>query len=254
MLLSVMLGIPQVTMDDYEHSQELPFIHPVAVIAPEIISEGVIGHKGKRLITYPGIKEDVYVPQFVPNPHIREELGLREDYLIVTVRPPANEAHYRNPESDELFTEVMNYFGSMEKTQLVILPRNENQAEAIRAKWPLLFESRKAIIPDHVIDGLNLMWHSDLVISGGGTMNREAAALGIPVYSIFRGTMGAVDKYLAEQGRLTMLESTAEVRTRIRAERRDRSRNGMTHNREVLIRIVDEIARIADSCNGRNGH
>ena len=174
------------------------------------------------------------------------------DHLIVTVRPPANEAHYHNPEADRLFEEVMDHFGAMEKTTLVILPRNDHQAEAIRAKWPHLIEARKAVIPDHVVDGLNLMWHSDLVISGGGTMNREAAALGVPVYSIFRGTIGAVDHYLAEQGRLILLESPADVREKIPVVHRDKSRNGMSHSRAVLNRIVDEIVRITESCNATN--
>ena len=193
-------------------------------------------------------------PNFVPDPSILKELGLSADHLIVTVRPPANEAHYHNPEADRLFEEVMEHFGAMEKTTLVILPRNEHQAETIRAKWPQPVESRKAIIPDHVVDGLNLMWHSDLVISGGGTMNREAAALGVPVYSIFRGTIGAVDHYLAEQGRLILLESPADVQTKIRAERRDKSRNDISHSKVVLNRIVDEIVRITETCNGHARH
>jgi predicted glycosyltransferase len=192
------------------------------------------------------------VRDFVPDPSILKELGLSADRLIVTVRPPANEAHYHNPEADTLFEEVMEHFGAMEKTHLVILPRNDNQAATIRAKWLQLFESGKAVIPDHVVNGLNLMWYSDLVISGGGTMNREAAALGVPVYSIFRGAMGGVDRYLAEQGRLVFVETPEDVRTKIRVEQRDRSTNGISHSKVVLTRIVDEIVRIAESCNGHS--
>jgi len=142
----------------------------------------------------------------------------------------------------------------MDHVTLVLLPRNDAQAKMIREQWPHLISGGKVIIPDHVINGLNLMWHSDLVISGGGTMNREAAALGIPVYSIFRGPTGAVDRYLAGHGRLLMLESPADVREKIRVERRDRSRDGISHSGAVLNRIVDEIVRITDSCNGGNGH
>ena len=76
-------------------------------------------------------------------------------------------------------------------------------------------------VPERVVDGLNLIWHSDLVISGGGTMNREAAALGVPVYSVFRGKIGAVDQYLSRHGRLVLLERAEDVRTRIALVRRD---------------------------------
>ena len=252
-LVSRMLGIPNIIMNDYEYVTFLPFNDTSWLITPEYIHGWSDRIDPSHISTYSGLKEDVYVPEFVPDPSIMGALGLSADHLIITVRPPANEAHYHNPEADRLFEEVMEHFGAVEKTTLVILPRNEHQAEAIRAKWPNLIESRKAVIPDHVVDGLNLMWHSDLVISGGGTMNREAAALGVPVYSIFRGTIGAVDHYLAEQGRLILLESPADVQTKIRAERRDKSRNDISHSKAVLNRIVDEIVRITETCNGHAG-
>ena len=99
---------------------------------------------------------------------------------------------------------------------MVVLPRNERQAASIKNTWPELIKSRGLIIPDRVVDGLNLLWYSDLVISGGGTMNREAAALGVPVYSIFRGTIGAVDRYLAKTGRLVLLERVEDFESKIR--------------------------------------
>jgi predicted glycosyltransferase len=239
-------------MNDYEYVRFLPFNDTSWLITPEYIHGWSDKIDPSHISTYSGLKEDVYVPEFVPEPSILKQLGVNADHLIITVRPPANEAHYHNPEADRLFEEVMDHFGAMEKTTLVILPRNDNQADAIRAKWPNLIATRKAVIPEHVVDGLNLMWHSDLVISGGGTMNREAAALGVPVYSIFRGAMGGVDRYLAEQGRLVFVETPEDVRTKIRVEQRDRSTNGISHSKVVLTRIVDEIVRIAESCNGHS--
>ncbi len=253
-LVSQLLGIPLITMMDYEHVTFMPFADNSWFFIPEYVPKEAIHMDRSHVSQYPGLKEDVYVPNFKPDPTILKELGIKADNLIVTVRPPATEAHYHNPESEVLFAEVMNYLGAMDHVTLVLLPRNDAQAGMIREHWPHLVSGRKVIIPDHVINGLNLMWHSDLVISGGGTMNREAAALGIPVYSIFRGPTGAVDHYLAEHGRLLMLESPADVREKIRVERRDRSRDGISHNGAVLNRIVDEIVRITDSCNGGNGH
>src|SRR5438093_5763560 len=105
---------------------------------------------------------------------------------------------------------------------MVLLPRSKRQDASMRQLWPELISSGKIRIPEHVVDGLNLIWFSDLVISGGGTMNREAASLGVPVYSIFRGRIGAVDRYLGATGRLVLLESEEDVQTKVRVVRRER--------------------------------
>ena len=113
-----------------------------------------------------------------------------------------------------------------------------------RKTWSHLCSSKKIQIPDHVVDGLNLIWYSDLVISGGGTMNREAAALGVPVYSIFRGKIGAVDRYLSENGRLTLIESVDDLRTKIHVTRRDKSyvNNGKkTNTKDCIVNAIISI-------------
>jgi predicted glycosyltransferase len=188
------------------------------------------------------------VPSFEPDPSILSDLQIDSANIVMTVRPPATEAHYHNPDSEQLFTEVLRYFGAMDGVVIVLLPRSSEQAEGIRRKWSELLTTRKMIIPDHVVDGLNLMWHSDLVISGGGTMNREAAALGIPVYSIFRGSIGAVDHYLEKKGRLILLEKPQDVREKIQLVKRRQDERGISNNRAVLQVFVDEVIRLADSC------
>ena len=107
---------------------------------------------------------------------------------MVTVRPPATEAHYHRHQSDELFNAVMDLVAAHPSCPygFAAAKRTSGRSDQ-RETWPELLRQGKVLIPDHVIDGLNLIWHSDVVISGGGTMNREAAALGVPVYSIFRG-------------------------------------------------------------------
>jgi predicted glycosyltransferase len=101
------------------------------------------------------------------------------------------------------------------------------------------------IVPSSAIDGLNLLWHSDLVVSGGGTMNREAAALGVPVYSIFRGPIGAVDRQLSDEGRLTLIESIEQVNNIQLIKRSQKSLIDLTSKR-VLCEIVDHIEEIAE--------
>jgi hypothetical protein len=96
------------------------------------------------------------------------------------------------------------------------------------------------------MDGLNLIWYSDLVISGGGTMNREAAALGVPVYSIFRGKIGAVDHYLAANGRLVLLEKVEDIYSKIVLQRRDQARRNYSEGSEALRSISEALISIAE--------
>jgi predicted glycosyltransferase len=127
-----------------------------------------------------------------------------------------------------------------------MLPRNENQGTLLRSRWSQAIEEKRIIIPERAMDGLNLIWNSDLVISGGGTMNREAAALGVPVFSIFRGQIGAVDRYLAETGRLILIEKVEDIRQKISLERRKSAHWRSANKGAVLESIVDAINSIAE--------
>jgi predicted glycosyltransferase len=221
-LASNLLRIPSVILMDYEFGRNLPFSKPTLLIFPEVVAASIALPDDGRVRSYPGIKEDVYVPFFEPSPAIKDELELGDNSIVVTIRPPATEAHYHNAESEGLFGAVLDRLGAVPNLKMVILPRNEiKQTAWIKEKWPELIRSGKILIPSHVVDGLNLIWHSDLVVSGGGTMNREAAALGVPVYSIFRGPIGAVDRYLESKGRLTLLASVQDVQTMIDVRKRD---------------------------------
>ena len=248
LLLSSILRIPSCIMADYEYTQGLVFINPTWVIFPEMIPDDAIDLPAERIRKYPGLKEDIYVPDFKPSPEILRLLGLGKDDLVVTIRPPATEAHYHNPESDKLFYAVVEFLGHHPDVRMVILPRNEiKQTAFVKETWSEWCATGKIIIPAHVVNGLDLIWYSDLVVSGGGTMNREAAALGVPVYSIFRGKIGAVDRYLAESGRLILLENVEDVKTKIRLIPRDRSENFNHGNRTALQQIVDHIIAILES-------
>ena len=98
------------------------------------------------------------------------------------------------------------------------------------------------------MEGLNLLWHSDLVVSGGGTMNREAAALGVPVYSIFRGRIGAVDLQLRAEGRLVLIESVQDVDRKINFTKRPRKPLTEVSSKRTLQNIIDTIEEIAETC------
>jgi predicted glycosyltransferase len=243
-LLSNVLGVPTVLIADYEHARTAPFTHPHWTIVPDALSPEGLPSKLSRVRYYRGIKEDVYAPDFKPASSLMEELGLRRDEMIVTVRPPANEAHYYNPESDVLFHELMARVCQSPGVRAVLLPRNVQQAQNLRTEFPGWFKDGRTVIPAHAIDGLDVLWISDFVVSGGGTMNREAAALGVPVYSIFRGKAGAVDLMLEEQGRLSMIRNKDEVWSKILFARRDKSRPPDNRPRAALEDIVDHVEDI----------
>jgi predicted glycosyltransferase len=246
MLASSLLKIPTITMYDYEFVQKMEFLHSLWFMTPEYIPDPVDLKAKARTRKYPGLKEDVYVPSFHPDPSLRAKLGIRADQIFITVRPPATEAHYHNPEAEVLLEAAINFFMERAETRVVLLPRNERQAAVLRKTWGNWISSGRVLIPEHAVDGLNLIWSSDLVVSGGGTMNREAAALGVPVYTIFRGQIGAVDRYLVQQGRLTLIEKVDDVRAKIILAPRERSAKPGTGDRQVLQVIVNNIIAILE--------
>ena len=243
-LLCNLVRIPTVMVMDYEHAQTPPLVRPRWEIVPEVLlSESLHCKSRERIRTYAGIKEDVYAPEFKPDARIVQQLGLNGGNVIVTIRPPANEAHYHNPESEALFTRLMDRVCQTAGVKAVLLPRNKSQEAQMRKTCPQWFRDAKVIIPQHAVDGLNLVWHSDLVVSGGGTMNREAAALGVPVHSIFRGKMGAVDRQLQREGRLTLLECPDDVETRIQFQHRQKEK---AKNGTAPVALQQIVAHVED--------
>lgn len=249
-LVARFMGVPSVMIYDYEFAAPL-FIDPTWIMIPEIMPDHAVKYKKARVVRYPGIKEDVYIPRFHPDHRILDDLGIGEKEILVTVRPPATEAHYHNPESEELLKTSIEYLSAHPETRIVLLPRNARQKEDTVRAWPGLLSARRMIIPEQVVEGPNLIWHSDLVISGGGTMNREAAALNVPVYSIFRGKIGAVDNYLVNKGLLTIIGKNEDIPGKIRITKRNRETGGWG-NDAVFRYVIDAIVRISDEIsNGK---
>jgi len=237
---------PSLMIFDYEHAQHS--VRATWLMAPDVIPIAWLREHSQHALNYHGIKEDVYAPAFTPDPSILGRLGLTGRETVAVVRPPASEAHYHRPQSDVLFHETVEHLRQASGVKTIIVPRNDRQSAAVRAEWADAVKAGNVVVLDHAEDGLNLIWHADFVISGGGTMNREAAALGVPVYSIFRGDLGAVDRYLAASGRLVLLESPDDVRAKIKLERRSRAAEGHRPNRsQTMIEIVDHIVSIVES-------
>jgi uncharacterized protein len=217
--------IPSVQMQDYEFAglqRRISFRVARRVIVPEAIPVerlAQVGAPERKLFRYPGLKEEYYLADFAPDPAVLDELGLDREGVIVVVRPPPeiSEYHEQNP----LHERVLNRLAAEPDAQTVVIPRTDRQAEAIRQRTGVL------IVPSHAIDAQSLISFADLVVSAGGTMNREAVALGTPVYTTFTGRMGGVDERLISEGRLAVLRDPGEIDLRKRdagrgvRERRD---------------------------------
>jgi predicted glycosyltransferase len=251
-LLSFLFGIPNMRIFDYEYTIELPFLKPALGVAPDSIDDPELA-SGFRygLRTYHGLKEDVYTATFQPDVSILSQLGVTATEILVTIRPPASEAHYHNPEAEQLFVEAVNVLGATAGVRMVILPRTASSKGSVQGRWPHWCAERRIIIPEGALDGLNLVWFSDLVVSGGGTMNREAAALGVPVYSIFRGKLGAVDRCLAREGRLVLIEKPEDVRLKLNPVKRARGAGPVSAERPALRQIMNAAYELMELSYGR---
>ena len=244
-MLGNLLRIPTILVLDYEHSRTPLLMRPKWEIVPDVLPDHGLHSRSTRVRKYRGIKEDVYAPDFKPDRSLLGTLGLRVEDLIITVRPPATEAHYHNPEAEVLMARLMERVCQTPGVRVVLLPRNKSQEQALRAGNPEWFANGVTMVPQKAVDGLNLLWHSDLVVSGGGTMNREAAALGVPVYSIFRGKIGVLDKQLHKDGRMILIEKIEDVHKKILIQRREKSATTASNApRKAMGGILDHVEAI----------
>jgi uncharacterized protein len=233
------LGIKSVTLMDYEYqpANHLAFrfasriIVPTSFPAKRLRSYGAGVGKVRR---YHGTKEDVYLAGFQPDPMFGAQLcalGVNPDNVLVLMRPPAHDALYHRFQNT-LFDDALGMLLAKENVQVLLLPRNEQQRAAYSTK-----AMDRLIIPSEPLDGANLIAASDLVISAGGTINREAAALGIPVFSIYSGKWAAVDEELVKEGRLQRISSAAEL-SKLMIEKKQ------TINPRQSVEVIDEVVRL----------
>jgi predicted glycosyltransferase len=201
---AALLRVPSATAFDYEwaavqHQVNCRLVRSVVVpdaIPPERLER--YGARGK-IHAYPGLKEEYYLADFEPDPAVLGELGLDRERPLVVVRPPPDVSLYHRFENP-LFGKVLDRLAASD-AQTVVLPRTPAQRAELGA----------FIVPEHAIDAQSLVAYADLVISAGGTMNREAVALGTPVFTTFEGRLGAVDEALLQEGRLRKLDDPGQI-------------------------------------------
>ncbi|HET6511186.1 MAG TPA: DUF354 domain-containing protein [Candidatus Kapabacteria bacterium] len=244
LIASKLLRIPTLTLYDYEGANVRLFNRLADwVMTPAIIPDqklATLGLPADRSLRYHGLKEEVYVSDYTPDPSFASQLKLDPSKIIVIVRPPSHTAHYKSDRSFALFSDIMTKLAARNDVAVIFTPRSIRQSDEIRTStW---FDADKMTILERPVNGLDLMGHSDLVIGGGGTMNREAAVLGVPVVSIFKGESGAVDEWLEREGKLHDLESAEEIDRFIR--KRD-SRKALMTDTSVRETILSTILRLA---------
>jgi uncharacterized protein len=231
------LGIPSSTTFDYEFAtvqHQLGCRAATFVVVPEAIPPARLERYGVRppkLRRYAGLKEEYYLSDFEPDPGVLERLGLDREHVLVVVRTPPDVALYHRT-SNELFPQMLDRLGRRDDVRAVVIPRSNDQRDAVRR-----LQLPSLVVPDGAVDAQSLIAFSDLVVSAGGTMNREAAALGVPVYTTFRGRLGGVDDALMREGRLRSFTDPGAFEVRKREGDADRTRRDPAELLELLLPV-----------------
>jgi uncharacterized protein len=209
---AALLRVPSATAFDYEWAAAQHQVNcrlARVVVVPEAIPPERLHRYGARgkVRAYPGLKEEYYLADFEPDPGVLAELGLSRERPLVVVRTPPEVSLYHRFENP-LFRRVLERL-AREDAQNVVLPRTAAQREEVAAIGEF-------VVPARAVDAQSLVAYADLVISAGGTMNREAVALGTPVFTTFEGRLGAVDEALLREGRLLKLDDPEQIEVRRR--------------------------------------
>jgi predicted glycosyltransferase len=229
---SALLRIPCSTMFDYEWATVQHNVNcrlARAVVVPDAIPPERLFRYGARgkIQAYPGLKEEYYLADFEPARDVLEELALDDADPIAVVRTPPEVSLYHRFEND-LFGQVLD---RLRGTQTVVLPRTAEQREQLR-------QAGGFVVPEGAVDAQSLIAFADLVVSAGGTMNREAVALGTPVFTVFEGRLGAVDERLIAEGRLRRLAAACEVQLVKRAGVGEQAGERVRRDPELLVDLL----------------
>jgi predicted glycosyltransferase len=229
------LGIPSSTTFDYEFAwlqHQLGCRAATRVVVPDTIPPERLRRydvEPPKLLQYPGLKEEYYLADFAPDPSVVTPLGVDSERVLVVVRTPPDVSLYHR-RSNPLFPQVLNHLGHQANVHAVVVPRTSEQRDYVRS-----LELPSVIVPDQAVDAQSLIALADVVVSAGGTMNREAAALGVPVYTTYGGRLGGVDEALMREGRLRPLTDPRALELRKRDGANGRVRRDPTLMLDLLL-------------------
>jgi predicted glycosyltransferase len=212
-VVSRLLRIPNTTMFDYEWAATQHHVNcrlANRVLVPEAIPPDRLrryGARGAKLIRYPGLKEEYYLSDFEPDRAVLAALGVPDPpEVLCVVRTAPSYALYLGGSETPLLARVLERAAADPRVWTVVLARTDEQRSAVRG---LALE--RVAVPERTVDGRSLVALADVLVSAGGTMNREAAVLGTPVWSMFEGPLGGVDELLVREGRLRLLHDAEEI-------------------------------------------
>jgi uncharacterized protein len=211
-IVSRLLRIENTTMFDYEWAALQHHLNcrlANRVLVPEAIPPERLrryGARGAKLVRYPGLKEEYYLADFEPDRGVLAELGVQDAQVLCVVRTAPSYALYLGGSETPLLAQVLQRAGGDERVHTVVLARTDEQRAAVRA-----LGLDRVVVPDRTVDGRSLVALADVLVSAGGTMNREAAVLGTPVWSMFEGPLGGVDEQLVRDGRLKLLAEAGQI-------------------------------------------
>ena len=229
------LGIPSATTFDYEFAwlqHQLGCRAATRVVVPEAIPPERLERYGvhePKLRRYPGLKEEYYLADFEPDPAALRHWEIDPARTLVVVRTPPDVSLYHR-RSNPLFPQVLDHLGRNESVHAIVIPRTPEQRDYVRG-----LGLPSVLVPDQAVDGQSLIALADLVVSAGGTMNREAVALGVPVYTTYGGRLGGVDEMLIREGRLIPLSDPRALDLRKRDGERERVRRDPAEMLDVLL-------------------
>ena len=235
------LGLRSVTLMDYEHqpANHLAFRLASRVIVPRVFPSAALrrfGARERKVRRYDGTKEDVYLADFEPDPRFTDtlrELGISPADVLVVLRPPARDALYHRFDN-ELFDELLERLSERGEVKMILLARSPAQREELSARH----RSERILWPTAALDGANLIAASDLLVSAGGTMNREAAALGVPAATIYAGRWAAIDEELVRQGRLLRINTREDLCALPVEKKRDARPRRALHVRAQVAELI----------------
>jgi len=232
------LGVPCANTFDYEWAwvqHQLGCRAATRIVVPGSIPAERMARYGTmppRLVRYEGLKEEYYLADFEPDAAVLSELAIDPERTLVVMRPPPDVSLYHR-HTNPLFPQTLNHLGKLERVQTVVIPRTQTQRAYV-----LSLELPSVIVPPRAIDAQSLIAFSDLAVSAGGTMNREAAALGVPVYTMYDGRLGGVDEELIRQGRLRQF---ADPRLLELTKRRSDSRPRVRRDPAALLALLEGV-------------
>lgn len=211
-LAALATGIRSVALLDYEHAEHRTLATSDVLWFPDVLRDAALPASTRRVAAfYEGLKENIYLDaRSFDRTAERMALELAAGERLVVARPPADLAHYHRGSSWELWVAVCRRVLSTPSTRLMVMPRTQSQASVVRAALP---ESSQLRVLDRAVDGPALVAAADLVIGGGGTINREAAVLGTPVWSVFAGPRPLIDETLSREGRLQWINDKRSALT-----------------------------------------